>query len=690
MSFYGSVYYQLIDAFHKVIVNNKGKSENNKFADAANYKNGSYVQAEGRKGVITLDSGNAWIGLTKENDSDNSIKIWHRKPQPLSSSSVAHPFKKLTQLPSGATATTLKEADIIESCTIQYDEAGHATFTPIYYKLPKTDTTTEITNIKNTIGMDNVPAASKLPAVTEESSKNLYGYIAKNKADIDTASTRIDAVEKNTGTDWPYSNFRERSITNIIGDYRKVFNSSSKLPTDNGGFKSLSDIIGNFYSISTGTSFDTDPVNKPANLTAAILALKTLLETAQAESEETDKNIMSLMGAAYIPAGRNLYTEITNLDSKIDTTKVDLETRIESAEDAIDLLTNGVGTKEIDSVNELIEYVKAHGPEVTGINKNINDLKSKVGDQTVSDQIDAKLAPIKALVGTDSVSDQIDAKLAPVKQLIGTETVSTQIDDKLEALVGTETVSKQIDDKLASYSTTADINSKFALQSDLNALSALVGTESVSNQIDAKLTSYSTTTDIDSKISTALSDYALQSDLNTLSGLVGVESVPTQIENAFTEANLSQYATNATLENYYDKTGVETKLSTYASKGDLDQYITEDDLNNTEGNIMAILGDRKDDDTETVFQKFDNYILKSEIDYYIANSIGTWQSSVNSQIEALDKKLKELTGQTDDGSEGGSEGTESGGNTGTEPGTNPEGTEPGGDTEGTDPEGDIE
>lgn len=51
--------------------------------------------------------------------------------------------------------------------------------------------------------------------------------------------------------------------------------------------------------------------------------------------------------------------------------KVALERKIQTNSDAIELLTNGVNADEVDGVNDLIQYVKEHGTEVTGIKTNI-------------------------------------------------------------------------------------------------------------------------------------------------------------------------------------------------------------------------------------------------------------------------------------------------------------------------------
>jgi hypothetical protein len=61
VSFYGSVYYQLIDAFYKVVMRNKGK-------DSALFLESDTLEdvetaAKGRKGVFGFDSGNKWINL---------------------------------------------------------------------------------------------------------------------------------------------------------------------------------------------------------------------------------------------------------------------------------------------------------------------------------------------------------------------------------------------------------------------------------------------------------------------------------------------------------------------------------------------------------------------------------------------------------------------------------------------------
>ena len=51
--------------------------------------------------------------------------------------------------------------------------------------------------------------------------------------------------------------------------------------------------------------------------------------------------------------------------------KTELEGKITANANAIELLTNGVSAEEVDGVNDLIQYVKDHGTEVTGIKEDI-------------------------------------------------------------------------------------------------------------------------------------------------------------------------------------------------------------------------------------------------------------------------------------------------------------------------------
>lgn len=87
MSFYGSIYYQLVDAFNRLWFSNQGKDSvifpgedklvNPNPPEGVPEDTFEY-HSPGRQGVIDLKSGNRWIAFT-QNEEDNSFKIWHRE-----------------------------------------------------------------------------------------------------------------------------------------------------------------------------------------------------------------------------------------------------------------------------------------------------------------------------------------------------------------------------------------------------------------------------------------------------------------------------------------------------------------------------------------------------------------------------------------------------------------------------------
>lgn len=98
-----------------------------------------------------------------------------------------------------------------------------------------------------------------------------------------------------------------------------------------------------------------------------------------------------------------------DIESKLDTAKADLQKDIDANAEAIELLTNGVSAEEVDGVNDLIQYVKDHGTEVTGIKADI---------KTNADDIDALEGRATTLEGrADAVEGRMDDAEADIEQL---------------------------------------------------------------------------------------------------------------------------------------------------------------------------------------------------------------------------------------------------------------------------------
>ena len=117
MSFYGSIYYQLVDAIYKIIVKNKGQNTitfpaEDIIADEEVYR------APGRQGIFSLDAGNRWLLFTKDNfkmddkgeyvldsngekilveDNENPFTIWHNAPD-VENCAPIHGLKKVENM----------------------------------------------------------------------------------------------------------------------------------------------------------------------------------------------------------------------------------------------------------------------------------------------------------------------------------------------------------------------------------------------------------------------------------------------------------------------------------------------------------------------------------------------------------------------------------------------------------------
>lgn len=102
---------------------------------------------------------------------------------------------------------------------------------------------------------------------------------------------------------------------------------------------------------------------------------------------------------------------LTRLWSNIITKLRGLQSQITANANAIELLTNGASAEEIDSVNDLIDYVNEHGAEVTGMKA---DIKAN------SDAIDA----LADIASTGNVNDLVQTSGDVIVLDCGTSTIN--------------------------------------------------------------------------------------------------------------------------------------------------------------------------------------------------------------------------------------------------------------------------
>lgn len=172
-----------------------------------------------------------------------------------------------------------------------------------------------------------------------------------------------------------------------------------------------------------------------------------------AEADRADK--AEKANAAAIKAIADDY--LTSVEEK------DLQDQITANANAIELLTNGVKADEVDGVNDLIQYVKTHGPEVTGMKADIKANADAIGKATEGET-----------AGTGLYKRMEDAEAAIA-------TKAAQAD--LNTLAGRVTT---VEGDL-NTATTGLKARMTAAEGAIGTLNGLVGDSSVKDQIDAEL-----------------------------------------------------------------------------------------------------------------------------------------------------------------------------------------------------------
>ena len=140
--------------------------------------------------------------------------------------------------------------------------------------------------------------------------------------------------------------------------------------------------------------------------------------------------------------------------------KTELQGNINTVNAAVERLTNGVSADEVDGVNDLIQYVKDHGTEVTGMQEGIADnaeaIEAVAGRATTleTDMTQAKtdIDAVEAAVATKVEQEAYNTK---VTALEGEDTaMKARLDALEEAVGGDGAVGEQIDAKIADLDAT--------------------------------------------------------------------------------------------------------------------------------------------------------------------------------------------------------------------------------------------
>lgn len=266
---------------------------------------------------------------------------------------------------------------------------------------------------------------------------------------------------------------------------------------------------------------------------------------AAAVAEETER-------AEGVESGLETRLAAVEADYLTSTEEKALQDQITANANAIELLTNGVSADEVDGVNDLIQYVKDHGTEVTGIKA---DIKAN------ADAIDAIEADyLKAADKTELAGDitALEGRMDTAEGAIATK--AAQAD--LEALAGRVTT---VEGDLNTETTGLKARMATA-EADIDALETKVGDVPVADQITAAIEALK------------IGDYAKAADLTA--AVARIAQNETDIEAL--EGRMSTAESNiGTLQTDVAKKADAAAMSAIATTGNVN------DLVQTDGDVLV-------------------------------------------------------------------------------------------------------
>lgn len=187
--------------------------------------------------------------------------------------------------------------------------------------------------------------------------------------------------------------------------------------------------------------------------------------------------------------------------------KTELQENIDTVAGAVERLTNGVSAEEVDGVNDLIQYVKDHGTEVTGMQEDIADnaaaIEGVAGRMTTAE---SKITAVEGAVATKVEQSAYDAKIL---ELANADTALSGRITTLEGAIGES--GSVAEDIAAAKQEAIDTAATDASNKDVVVLSEA---QKYADAEDAKIEAR-----VDA-LEAASATYALASDLTTLAGRV--------------------------------------------------------------------------------------------------------------------------------------------------------------------------
>lgn len=364
MSFYGSVYYQLVDTFNKVIA--KNALNGTQFPELSDTP--QELQAFGRINTLSLTNGNQWINLTINKDT-GALEIWHGKP----SSDVSFPvtgYENLgasPRLPEDTSITDLNPGDVFSTFVAKCDNAGHLVADEVskkYFRMPRSETEEDIAILKSQVG---TPKTDTQAAT---------GMFLKNDTQDESLKSHEDRLVL---------------LEDVFG---------------NGEFESV-------YEFFPTTAFDGDESSSTnyiyyrRNFPKAFGSIEKIREKWY-NDKASQKTVSDVISVAIPDAINAVSVNVSNLGELVDYQEKEIDNqgkRIDIVDDRLDALdaTDGLATLRMDSIEAA--YKKADTDLGTRIDSVITNYTKADTDMTA--RVDAIDAAYKA--ADRDLSTRIDA-----------------------------------------------------------------------------------------------------------------------------------------------------------------------------------------------------------------------------------------------------------------------------------------
>lgn len=690
MSFYGSVYYQLIDTFYKAVLRNKGKNKNT-FVNINTIPDEFESKAVGRKGVFGFDSGNKWINLnvvSEEKPDSNELysiyEIYHGAPD-VAARHQADGFK--VRLDDSALNARTDESGVIqlnyfdefETSENRYDDAGHISSTEKkIYRLPKPEVNDRVTKLEQLVGLPDDKRSDTDDKTAEGIPlENLYNYVEENYDDITTLENYVGDWSKVVSM-WSSGGKWAPTIANTIGNLESMYESAVDRYSNH---KTFAEIIGklsvlankindgNFISLIDAIKKESDRLD----------SLGGTVETNRQSAADAAIGLNALIGE---PLDRNsvydhiedIYENIENVENILNwsarpTTTVSGELdshdlRIKNLEDyrttldntTLPAITGRVGTLE----DQTKEHYEAWAKAEDKFEKAHQDIYAKLGtvpeNENIINIIDTFHEDVSATFGQIPEDSDVMTEIQSVENkalsLIGT------VPDKSNVMSELDATKNDFLELIGEVPENSDVMSE--LNSSFESLVDLIGEIPEESSVSAELTS------IQEEVDSLEGIIGTIPEGNTAYGLISTnagditeikEHMGDKVDGKTLSARISENASNMS-------TLVTTTLPTnYVSKTELTaaNYATIGDVEKIETALTAVIGDLTN--IEVLKENATNSEVALLQDIFDRLVI----------LEADIKSIKDTLNPPVDDPESGGEDPE---NSGTEPEPNPEeGTE---------------